>query len=150
MKDFSEHFTFENMTKSDSYPQIVEHNRLEAKKFIDSGIKLSQLMEDIRTLLGVPLKETSGFRGLLLTSVGGFSSTSSHTRFEALDVIPIRLTIDEAFAEIKRNSYMFPTLRKVIKEQVKGKKWLHIEVKTKDSDTLAFYETYDGKSYQRV
>ena len=149
MEAFSKYFTFEAMTNSNQYPETVEANRKEAIEHLDSGIKLSLLMEQIRLFLGVPLKETSGFRGTTLSKAGSFSLTSSHTRFEALDCVPIGMSVEEAFFKIKRNAGKFPSLRKVILEKVKGKLWLHIEVKTKTSDVLAFYTTTDGKNYIR-
>lgn len=150
MTEFSKYFTFENMTKSSRYPHLVELNREEAMPFMESGKKLSLLCEKIRLFLGVPLKETSGFRGVALSNAGGFSIRSAHTRFEALDVVPIGMSAKEAFAKIKENAHLFDDLRKVILERVRGKEWLHIEVKTKESDALAFYTTIDGKSFVRV
>lgn len=147
---FSEFFTFENMTKSNKYKQAVEANRREALEFLNSGRKLSFLCEDIREILGVPMIETSGFRGATLSTIGGFSLTSSHTRFEALDVVPVGMSVDRAFDIIKANAIKLPNLRKVIKEKVGGKVWLHIECMTKEGDILAFYETSDGVNYKKV
>ena len=150
MEKFSKYFTFENMTKSTSYPETIEANREEALEYIDSGIKLSMLLEKIRVFLGIPLIETSGFRGKTLTEAGNFSKASSHTRFEACDVVPKGMKTKEAFNRIKRHYDKFPELRKVILEQVSGKEWLHIEVKTKVEDKLAFYTTDDGRNYIKV
>ena len=94
--------------------------------------------------------ESSGFRGKTLTQLGKFSKTSTHTRFEALDCVPVGMSVDEAFELIKQNAGKLPNLRKVIKEKVGGKVWLHIEVKTSESDVLAFYETTDGINYTKV
>lgn len=147
---FSDLFTFENMTKSSRYPEVVEQNRIEAAEFIENGKRLSFLMQDIRLFLGVPLVESSGFRGKTLTRAGGFSETSTHTRFEALDVVPKGMSVDKAFYIILRNRDKFPNLRKVIVEKVGGKSWLHIEVKTSEHDTLSFYKTNDGENFERV
>ena len=138
------------MTNSSKYPDTVEANRDEAIEYLDSGIKLSFLMEDIRLFLGIPLIESSGFRGKTLTKVGKFSKTSTHTKFEALDVVPIGMNAKDAFNRIRGYSDKFPNLRKVILEKVSGKEWLHIEVKTNISDELVFYVTTDGKKYERV
>lgn len=150
MTEFSKYFTFENMTKSSRYPHLVELNREEALPFIESGKKLSFLCEKIRLFLGVALKETSGFRGVALSNAGGFSLRSAHTKFEALDVVPVGMSVKEAFWTIKENAHLFDDLRKVILEQVNGKEWLHIEVKTNDSDKLSFYTTSNGKNFVRV
>ena len=146
---FSEFFTFRNMTKSNRYKQAVEANRQEALEYLDNGRALSFLMEGIRLFLGVRIIESSGFRGVTLSTMGKFKLTSSHTRFEALDCIPVGMSVTEAFNKIKANAYLFPNLRKVILEKVDGQEWLHIEVKTKTSDVLAFYTTTDGENYIR-
>lgn len=147
---FSALFTFENMTKSTRHPEVVEQNRIEAQEYIKSGEKLSFLAEDIRLFLGVPLIESSGFRGKTLTDVGGFSKSSTHMRFEALDAVPKGMSVDEAFNKILANKERFPNLRKVIIEKVGGKSWLHIEVKINENEKLSFYKTDDGKNFIRV
>lgn len=150
MNGFSEYFTFENMTKSSKYPHLVEQNRKEAMEFLENGKKLSFLCEEIRLFLCVPMVESSGFRGYTLSAEGGFSLTSAHSKFEALDCQPSGMSTEEAFMKIKKNANMFPTLRKVILEKINGKIWLHIEVKTKETDGLAFYVTTNGKNYTKV
>lgn len=150
MNGFSEYFTFENMTKSSKYPHLVEQNRKEAIEFLENGKKLSFLCEGIRLFLCVPMIESSGFRGYTLSTEGKFSLSSTHTKFEALDCQPNGMSVEEAFMKIKKNAGRFPNLRKVILEKVNGKIWLHIEVKTKETDKLAFYITENGKDYVRV
>lgn len=150
ISDFSKYFTFGNMTSSSRHPEAVDKNRVEALEYVENGIKLSHLMEEIRLFLGIPLVESSGFRGKTLTQIGKFSKTSTHTRFEALDVVPIGMKAKEAFNRIRGYSDKFPNLRKVILEKVDGKEWLHIEVKTSEDDNLSFYVTYDGKKYEQV
>lgn len=150
MEGFSKYFTFENMTKSDRYPAIVEKNRQEAMEFIDNGRRLSKLMEKIRFFLGVPMKETSGFRGKALTKAGKFSSTSKHTKFEALDSVPIGMTVDEAFDKIKDNVHLFCGLRRVIKEKKGGKEWLHIESRASCDEPQVFAIMTDEIKYKEV
>lgn len=147
---FSEFFTFKNMTKSNKYKQAVKANRQEALEYLDNGRALSFLMEDIRLFLGVRIIESSGFRGKTLSLLGKFNLTSTHCKFEALDGVPVGMSITEAFNKIKDNAHLFPNLRKVILEKIDGKEWLHIEVKTSEKDTLAFYTTIDGKNYIKV
>lgn len=150
MEGFSKYFTFENMTKSESYPQTVEKNRKEAMEFIDNGRRLSKLMEKIRLFLGVPMKETSGFRGKALTKAGKFSETSKHTTFEALDCVPIGMSVDDAFYKIKSNVHIFCGLRRVIKEKKDGKEWLHIEARASCDEPQVFAIMTDEIKYKEV
>lgn len=138
------------MTNSTRYPHAVEANRKEAMKFINAGKRLSKLMESIRLFLDVPLKESSGFRGETLTKAGKFSSTSKHTKFEALDVVPIGMSVDDAFDLIKDNADKFHDLRRVIKEKLGGKEWLHIEVKMSPDEPQVFAIMTDTIKYKVV
>lgn len=150
MQGFSKYFTFEAMTNSTSYPHTVEANRREAMPFINSGKRLSKLMESIRLFLGVPMQESSGFRGATLTKAGKFSTSSKHTRFEALDSVPIGMSVDEAFDKIKENAHLFGDLRRVIKEQIGDKEWLHIEAKMRADEPQVFAIMTDTIKYKVV
>jgi hypothetical protein len=150
LEGFSKYFTFEAMTNSTSYPKAVDANRKEAVQFIKAGKRLSKMMESVRLFLGVPLKESSGFRGKTLTAMGKFSKTSVHTKFEALDVIPIGMSVDDAFEKVKANKHLFPDLRRVIKEKIGGKEWLHFEVKMSADEPQVFAIMTDSIKYQVV
>lgn len=150
MDGFSKYFTFENMTNSTSYPHTVEANRKEAMKYIRAGKRLSNMMESIRLFLAVPMKESSGFRGKTLTKAGSFAEGSTHTKFEALDCVPIGMGVEEAFNKIKSARHLFPDLRRVILEKKGGKIWLHCEVKMKDSEPQVFAMITDTIKYKVV
>lgn len=154
MQGFSEYFTFEALTKSDRYPHLVEQNRIEAKPFMLAGKRLSKMLESVRIFLGVPIIDSSGFRGKTLTTAGKWSTTSKHTKFEAYDGIPKGMSVEDAFDLIVKNRDKFPDLRKVIIESVviKGvlKKWLHMEVKMNADEPQTFWATNDGKNYTKV
>lgn len=150
MQGFTKYFTFEAMTDSSRYPETVEANRKEAMQFILAGKRLSKMMTSVRLFLGVPMQESSGYRGPTLTEAGNFSETSKHTKFEALDSVTIGMPVEKAFYLIKENAHRFPDLRKVILEKVKGKVWLHMEVKMSVDEPQTFWTTIDGKSYTEV
>lgn len=150
MEGFSKYFTFENMTNSISYPHTVEANRKEAMKYIRAGKRLSKMMESIRLFLDVPMKESSGFRGKTLTKAGKFAEGSTHTKFEALDCVPIGMDVDEAFEKIKAERHLFPDLRRVILEKKGGKEWLHLEVKMMCDEPQVFAMITDTIKYKVV
>lgn len=158
---FSPFFTFEELTDSSKYPELVPKNRTDAVPFLPAGRKLSALMAEIRVLLGNKrVIVSSGFRGETLNiKVGGVDKVvngrkvlSSHRRFEAVDVTHSTLTPKEAFNLIMRahKEGKLPNLRKCILESVKGKTWLHIEVSVTKGDFKGFMTTKNGTSYQAV
>lgn len=151
MESFSEHFSFEELTNSAGHPELVPQNRIDAQKYLSSGKKLASLLEDIRNVLrDAPLKVNSGFRNEALNSaVGSKSKNSKHTLFEAVDITPSNMTVNEAF-KILIDAYkggLLPNLRKVLQEG----SWLHCECSTSVGDYRGFFVSHDGnKTFEKV
>lgn len=151
MEGFSKYFTFEELTDSEHHPSLVNQNRSDAQKYISSGAKLSKLLESIRHILGdKPVKINSGYRNSKLNSaVGSKVTTSSHTRFEAADIVPSSMNINSAFKTLMsaKEHGLLPDLRKVLQEGT----WLHVEVSTNPNDYRGFWTSNDGnKTWTRI
>jgi hypothetical protein len=151
MDGYSKYFTFEELTDSESHPNLVSQNRIDAVKYINSGKLLSKLLETIRHLFGdKPIKVDSGFRNPALNSaVGSIVPTSAHTRFEAADIVPSNMTIAEAFNTLieDHKAGLLPDLRKVLMEGT----WLHVETNIGVGDYHGFFISHDGnKTWERV
>jgi hypothetical protein len=150
MNGFSKYATFEELTNSKGHPNLVEQNRIDAVRYQLAGKRLSKLLESIRHILGdEPLKITSGYRNIALNkAVGSIVTKSSHTRFEAADVIP-SIPIKEAFTALMnaQRGGLLPDLRKCIIEK---NTWLHIEVSMSVGDYKGFLITADGINYTKV
>ncbi len=146
MANFSEFFTFEELTNSEDHSQLVPQNRVDAKVYINAGKRLSKLLETIRIILGEkPIKINSGFRNARLnTAVKSKNSKSKHTVFEAADIKPSSMSIDEAFKMLihARKSGLLPDLRKVLQEG----SWLHVEVSMSEGDYRGFFVSHDGNT----
>lgn len=152
MTGYSKYFSFNELTDSDSFPQLVEQNRKHAMQFQNAGKRLSKLLETVRHILGdKPLKVSSGFRNKELNiAVGSKAKDSSHQRFEAVDIVPNGMSIQEAFTALKmaHKGGLIPDLRKVIREDHKS--ILHIEVKMKADEETTFYTTSDNVKFKVV
>lgn len=97
----SENFTFEELTDT-NHIGLLEQNRLQAESFIlELQVLANYVLEPIRDILGVPLKVNSGFRCRELNAVVGGVPTSQHVKGEAADIVPIGLTIEEAFNKLR-------------------------------------------------
>jgi hypothetical protein len=144
MDGYSQFFSFNDLTNSESHPNLVPQNRIDAGKFQNSGKRLSKLLETIRHLLGdKPIKVDSGFRNQALNSaVGSVVQASAHTRFEAADIVPTNMTIYEAFNALMddHKAGLLPDLRKVLQEGT----WLHVEVSMSAGDYRGFFVSHDG------
>jgi len=151
MESFSKFFTFDELTDSESKPNLVAQNRIDAKKFLLAGKRLSKLLESIRHLFGdEPIKVNSGYRNPVLNkAIGSIAKSSTHMKFEAVDIIP-NMLLKEAFNALisAQRSGLIPDLRKVIREDHKG--ILHIEVKMSVEEACHFYTTQDNKNFKAV
>jgi len=77
---------------NDPSPEQVEHLRVLCR----------DLLEPVRTLLGVPLRVNSGYRSPQVNAAVGGSPTSQHMRGDAADVVPVGMTAEEAMRRIAR------------------------------------------------
>ena len=145
----TEHFTFEELTYT-SHKDILEANRESAKAFMKQLKYIAGTSEEIRAVLGVPLRVTSGFRSSQLNKLVGGSPTSGHTKGLCADVIPLGVDVVEAQKKIIANKDKCPSLKKCILEMVKGSEWLHIETKTEANQPTQFFITSNGKTYSEI
>ena len=144
------HFSFEELTNSESYPDLVPQNMADARRFEKQMRYTACTLEEIRKVLGVPMKVTSGFRNNALNKAVGGSATSGHAKGLCADFIPLGLDITDAFAMIQNSRDKCPSLKKCICESVRGSKWLHIETKTEASQPQQFFATSNGKTYTEI
>lgn len=119
------HFSFEEITNT-SNTELLSLNRRRAMLILDHVYKLALFAEQVRAFLDVPMIITSGFRCQELNEVVGGSSTSQHTRAEAIDFIPGKfMTVEEAYDKIKKSRLIYGQL---IIERSKGKEWVHVSM----------------------
>ena len=145
----SEHFSFNELTIT-SHESLQKSNRISAESFTKQLKYTAGALEELRTLLGVQLTVTSGFRMPALNKAVGGSVTSKHTHGLCADIIPVGITVNEAFEKIKANKNKLGSVRKVIIEGVRGKSWLHVQSKVLASEPTELFSTLDGQNYTKV
>ena len=145
----TEHFTFDELTIT-SHDELLEANRESAKAFMKQLKYLAGTLEEIREVLEVPLKVTSGFRSNSLNKLVGGSPTSGHAKGLCADIIPNGIDVVQAQKIIIANKDKCPSLKKCILEMVNGKEWLHIETKTEANQPTQFFITSNGKTYSEI
>lgn len=147
----TDNFTFKELTNSEEHPELVEANRESAKGFIKQLRYTAGTLEEIRDVVKVRLKVSSGFRNNALNKAVGGSSTSGHTRGLCADIKPLDgMSVEEAFKLIQANRDKCPSLKKCIYENIGSRKWLHIETKTEASQPQQFFTTSNGKTYTEI
>ena len=145
----TEHFSFEELTFTNN-ADLVVRNRSDAEGYMKQLKYISATLEEIRAILNVPIRVTSGFRNNALNKAVGGSPTSGHTKGLCADIVPIGVSIEDAFDLIQFNKDKCPSLKKCIKEKIGGAEWLHIETKTERFQPTKFYTTNNGKTYTEV
>ena len=144
------HFTFAELTDSQKYPDLVPQNMADARRFEKQLRYTACTLEEVRRVLGVPMRVISGFRNNALNKAVGGSATSGHTKGLCADFQPIGMEVNDAFELIQFNKDKCPSLKKCIYESVRGSRWLHIETKTEASQPQQFFTTNNGKTYTEV
>ena len=145
----TKHFTFNELTNT-SNVELLEANRESAKAFMKQLKYVAGTLEEIRAVLGVPLRVTSGFRNNALNKAVGGSATSGHTKGLCADFQPVGMEIHQAFEMIQANKSKCPSLKKCIYESIGGSKWLHVETKTEANQPQQFFTTSNGKTYTEI
>ncbi len=147
--EFNKYFSFDELTDSNGHKELVARNREDAIEYVTVGKKLSNLLGQIREVLGnKPIKVTSGFRNEFLNkAVGSKAKSSAHKRFAAADIIPSGLGITDAFNTLLTNRDKLPELKKCIIEK---NTWLHIEVKLSLDEKQQFYTSTDGVTFKEI
>lgn len=146
----SANFSYEELTNSTSFPDLVYQNMIDARAFEKQLKYTAGTLEEIRAILNVPMKITSGFRNGVLNKAVGGSPTSGHTKGLCADIVPIGMTVTYGFEIILARKDECPSLKKCIIEKVRGSEWLHIETKTEVNQPQQFFSTNNGKSYTEI
>lgn len=137
----SPHFTFEELVRT-SHKEFAKQNEEYGKKNINKLKNHAEFLETVRDLLGCPLLVSSSVRCPELNSAVGGASTSQHMRCEASDLIPVGMSVPDAFIKIYKSNLLFDQL---ILEQAGGKEWIHISFVPNINRKEAL--TYNGKKY---
>lgn len=145
----STHFSFYELTDSNTFSNLVSENRSSALEFEHNLVLTAKALESQREILGSPLKISSGYRCSRLNNAIGGSTTSSHTRGQAADYKPIDVSPSDAFKKLKLNRSKLAFTKKIIFESI-GNTWIHTESSEDKNCQTEFYTTTDGKSYTRV
>ena len=95
----TDHFSWDEMTTT-SHKNLLEENQRDACNYACALYLTAHLMERVRSIVGCPIRVTSGFRGEVLNKTVGGSKRSQHCRGEACDFQPYKGTIEEAFEKL--------------------------------------------------
>ncbi|MBR2505384.1 MAG: hypothetical protein IKB70_00375 [Bacilli bacterium] len=120
----TQHFSLDELTTTDRVKFKDKNYQYGLSKITQMNI-LAHFAEQVRLVVGCPMKITSGIRCEELNAVVGGSKTSQHLKGEAIDFIPTKIKIKTAFDKIKKSNLEFGQL--IIENDGKSE-WLHISI----------------------
>jgi len=114
MPRISEHFTLEELTKTNSgIPNVLPES-------LNKNIqRLAETLEGVRETLNCPLKINSAYRCERVNKFVKGSSTSAHMQALAADFVPLTFSLDQAFKLIQESYVNFDQL-------ILEPSWIHI------------------------
>ena len=117
-------FNFSEMTYT-SHKELLAINKTSAEKIKEDIYKLALFAEQVRAILCVPMTITSGYRCKELNKAVGGSYTSQHTKAEAIDFIPSKMTVSQAYDKLCASCLVYGQL---IIEHSGSKEWVHVSM----------------------
>ena len=118
----TEHFSLDELTTTNNRKLREQNYQYGLKKITQMNI-LAHFAEQVRLIVGCPMKVTSGIRCEELNSIVGGSKTSQHLKGEAIDFIPTKIKLKTAFDRIRKSNLEFGQL--IIEKSGKSE-WIHI------------------------
>lgn len=138
MQQITKNFTIKELTNT-SYKELLADNIYYALDNWGNFRLLAFFAQEVRDLLGVPMIITSAVRCPALNAKVGSSNKSQHLTLQAIDFVPSKMTLQQAFDKIRKSDLQFGQL---IIEKSNGKEWIHISIGKKRE-----VKKYDGKRY---
>lgn len=123
----TQHFNLDELTTTNNKKLRDKNYQYGLSKMTQMNI-LAHFAEQVRLIVGCPMKITSGIRCEELNAIVGGSKTSQHLKGEAIDFIPTKIKIKTAFDKIRKSNLEFGQL--IIEKSGKSE-WIHISIGTK-------------------
>lgn len=125
----SEHFSLEELVASDTAKARRIPNLPDAKVQAELVRLCTTLLEPARGVLKVGLHVNSGYRCPALNAAVGGVKTSAHLAGRAADVVPVGLSMEDAFhklCEVPLQKLPFDQL--ILETNHRGSVWLHLAI----------------------
>lgn len=127
--NLSPHFTLAELTASNTAKQRGIDNTL-PPELMPRLVLTAELLERIRSTVGVPVIVTSAYRSRQLnTAVGGVTS-SDHTQGHAADIVAPAFGTAYELAKMLAPLVSVLGIGQLILEGIKGKQWVHVSTRS--------------------
>lgn len=119
----SEHFTWDEVLASATARRLGLDNTL-PEGLMRNVTRMAAFMEEVRHILGVPLRVTSWYRSPAVNKAVGGVSSSAHQLGLAVDFQPQGMTLEEGFARVAESHLAFDQL--IEERTADGARWIHV------------------------
>lgn len=124
----TQHFTLAELTASSKARQLGLDNT-PPPEIVPRLVLTAEMLERIRSTLGVPITVTSGYRGRQLNAAVGGVTSSDHTQGHAADIVAPGYGTPYQIARSLAPLVSVLGIGQLILEGVKGKQWVHVSTR---------------------
>lgn len=125
----SPHFTLEELTRS-SVATARGIDNTAPPEIVPRLVLVAEMLERIRSTLGVPIIVTSGYRCPALNVAVGSRTTSDHPQGHAADILAPGFGTPTEVARLLAPLADTLSIGQIILEGVGGKQWVHVSTHT--------------------
>lgn len=124
----TEHFTLAELTASNT-ARARGIDNTPPDSVLPRLVQTAEMLERIRTVLGVPVIITSGYRCQKLNMAVGGVTSSDHTTGQAADILAPAYGPPEKVARMLAPLVSICGIGQLILEGIKGKQWVHVSTR---------------------
>lgn len=125
----TEHFTLDELTRSTTAQRLGVANT-PPQEFLPRLVRTAEMLERIRSTVGVPIVVTSGYRCDAVNRAVGGRTSSDHTQGHAADILAPGFGTPTEVARLLAPLVSVLGIGQLILEGVKGKQWVHVSTHT--------------------
>lgn len=122
------HFTLLELTRSATADRLRVDNT-PTPKALDNLKRTAQMLEGVRSVLGVPVIVTSGYRSRAVNAAVGGVTSSDHATGQAADVVAPKFGTPYEIAKALAPHVDELGIGQLIYESIGGKQWVHISTR---------------------
>lgn len=127
----TQHFTLAELTKS-STAERLELDNTPPPEVLPALIQTAEMLERIRSTLGVPVTVTSGYRAWAVNKAVGGVTTSDHAQGRAADIVAPRYGTPLQIARALAPLVDVLGIGQLIYERFGSTSWVHVSTRVPD------------------
>ena len=127
----TQHFTLAELTASTT-AQRLRLDNTPPPELVPRLVRTAEMLERIRSTLGVPVVVTSGYRSRTVNAAVGGVTSSDHAQGHAADIVAPRYGTPTQIARTLAPLVSVMGSGQLILEGVKGKQWVHVSTRVPD------------------